>query len=152
MYLVIPVIVIGKVTVLFNIYHVAYDRTKGQTLLICIVTMTMTMTKNKIQNRSFSRYMSPPPSSPWWRSRRRCKKSDEGKPKRKFFFLLRRCHVHAFFMTKMTLAQESRVSSLARAPSRHIPCGPSMMDYPETSGSLRKPASEVSGRFPYLYY
>ena len=61
----------------------------------------------------------PPPSSPWWRSRRRCcKKSDEGKPKRKFFFLLRRCHVHAFFMTKMTLAQESRVSSLARAPSR----------------------------------
>ena len=26
--------------------------------------------------------------------------------------------------------------------------GPSIMDYPETSGNLRKPAAEVSGRFP----
>ena len=29
-----------------------------------------------------------------------------------------------------------------------IPCGPSIMDYPETSGNLRKPAAAVSGRFP----
>ena len=29
-----------------------------------------------------------------------------------------------------------------------IPCGPSMMDYPETSGNLRKQAAEVSGKFP----
>ena len=27
-------------------------------------------------------------------------------------------------------------------------CGPSMMDYPETSRNLWKPAAEVSGRFP----
>ena len=32
--------------------------------------------------------------------------------------------------------------------SGNIPCGPSMMDYPETSGNLRKLAVEVSGRFP----
>ena len=29
----------------------------------------------------------------------------------------------------------------------YILCGPSMMDYPETSGNLRKLAAEVSGRF-----
>ena len=30
----------------------------------------------------------------------------------------------------------------------NIPCGPSILDYPETSGNLRKPAAEVFGRFP----
>ena len=45
--------------------------------------------------------------------RRCCKKSDEGKPKRKFFFLLWRCHVHAFFMTKMTLLASGTRSSRA---------------------------------------
>ena len=30
----------------------------------------------------------------------------------------------------------------------YLPCGPSIMDYPETSGNLRKLAVEVSGRFP----
>ena len=29
-----------------------------------------------------------------------------------------------------------------------LPCGPSMMDCPETSGNLRKLAAEVSDRFP----
>ena len=29
----------------------------------------------------------------------------------------------------------------------NLPCGPSMKDYPETSGNLRKPAVAVSGRF-----
>ena len=35
--------------------------------------------------------------------------------------------------------------------SKIIPCGPSMMDYPETSGNLRKPAAEVSGSFQIFY-
>ena len=33
----------------------------------------------------------------------------------------------------------------------YIPCGPSMMDYPETCGNLRKLAAEVSGRFPDIF-
>ena len=32
--------------------------------------------------------------------------------------------------------------------SSNIPCGPSLMEYPETSGNLRKPAAVVSSRFP----
>ena len=31
-----------------------------------------------------------------------------------------------------------------------VPCGLSMMDYRETSGNLRKPAAEVSGRFQFF--
>ena len=33
-------------------------------------------------------------------------------------------------------------------PWCQLPYGPSMMDYWDTSGNLRKPAEEVSGRFP----
>ena len=36
----------------------------------------------------------------------------------------------------------------AGAAAAAILCGSSIMDYPETSGNLRKPAAEVSGRFP----
>ena len=36
----------------------------------------------------------------------------------------------------------------AGAAAAAILCGPSIMDYPETSGNLRKPAAEVSGMFP----
>jgi hypothetical protein len=32
-----------------------------------------------------------------------------------------------------------------------ILCGPSIIDYPETSGNLRKPAASVSGRFPNFF-
>ena len=42
--------------------------------------------------------------------------------------------------------------TLAKSPivemKYRIPCGPSKMDYLETSGNLRKPAAVVSGRFP----
>ena len=34
----------------------------------------------------------------------------------------------------------------------NIPCGPSIMDYPETSGNLRKPAAKVTGRFSGFFY
>ena len=36
----------------------------------------------------------------------------------------------------------------AGAAAAAILCGPSIMDYAETSGNVRKPAAEVSGRFP----
>ena len=36
----------------------------------------------------------------------------------------------------------------AGAAAAAILCGSSIMDYPETSGNLRKLAAEVSGRFP----
>ena len=33
-----------------------------------------------------------------------------------------------------------------------VPCGPSMMDYPETSVNLQKLAAGVSNKFPYYFY
>ena len=35
--------------------------------------------------------------------------------------------------------------------ANRIPCGPSIMDYPETSGNLRKPAAAVFSRFPEVF-
>ena len=54
MYLIFPVIVRVRVIVLCTVYPVALDRTRRQTLLICIMTGTMTMTKNKTQKIIFS--------------------------------------------------------------------------------------------------
>ena len=143
MYFVFPVIVTVIVIVLLQCLSCSFGQNQKVNIADMHYDYDYDYDNDKEQDTN-SVLQSPPPSSPWWRSRRRCKKSDEGKPKRKFFFLLRRCHVHAFFMTKMTLAQESRVSSLARAPSRHIPCGPSMM---LLSGNLWKPPETGRGGF-----
>ena len=52
--------------------------------------------------------------------------------------------IEIHFVTSQTVV----LASVTAAAVAVLPCGPSMMDYPETSGNLRKPAVAVSGRFP----
>ena len=46
------------------------------------------------------------------------------------------------------LIQQCSFSKQEIVKNNAKPCGPSMMEYPETSGNPPKPAAVVSGRFP----
>jgi hypothetical protein len=43
-----------------------------------------------------------------------------------------------------TVMKEIKLQLLTKGFCKDIRCGPSIVDYPETSGNLRKPAAEVS--------